>query len=166
MKDLYKNPILYYVLLPVLAALWPLLIWGVYLPHAQKDIQQQPKQYNKARKTIKKILTLDPDRLKIKGKGKQAAEFDYASVVNRTARQFKIRPANCTVNSKPIRIANKQKSRSALVILKEIDIKRLAQFLSTIQLHWANLQCEQLTLTKLKDKPDSWKAALNFKYYY
>ena len=32
MKDVYKNPILYYILVPVVVALWPLLVWSVYLP--------------------------------------------------------------------------------------------------------------------------------------
>ena len=41
MNDLHKNPILYYLLIPVLVAAWPLLMWFKYLPAAQLDLQQQ-----------------------------------------------------------------------------------------------------------------------------
>ena len=35
MRDLYKNPIFYYVLVPILAGLWPLLVRGVLPPGMQ-----------------------------------------------------------------------------------------------------------------------------------
>ncbi len=33
-KEIYKNPMFYYILVPALAAFWPVIIWGVYLPGA------------------------------------------------------------------------------------------------------------------------------------
>jgi hypothetical protein len=37
MREVYKNPMLYYLLIPVLVGIWPLLVWGVYLPRAEQD---------------------------------------------------------------------------------------------------------------------------------
>ena len=36
MKDIYKNATLYYILVPIITALWPLFVWGVYLPKAER----------------------------------------------------------------------------------------------------------------------------------
>jgi hypothetical protein len=59
-----------------------------------------------------------------------------------------------------------QKSQSAKVGLKQVDITKFAKFLSTVQLRWANLQCSQVKLTKKKGLPDTWDVDLDFKYYY
>jgi len=59
-----------------------------------------------------------------------------------------------------------QKSQSAQVSLKKVDIVKSARFLSTIQLRWANLQCSRVKLTKKKGLPDVWDVDLEFKYYY
>ena len=166
MKDLYKNPVLYYILVPVLAALWPLLVWAVYLPNAEDSWQSDKVQYEKAQKIMKEILTLDPDRLKLSGSETTAVEFDYATAIDEIARSCLIASANYTVSSKPARIKNKQKSQSAMVILNDVDITKFAKFLSAIQLRWANLQCERLKLTRNQGLPDAWKADLDFKYYY
>ena len=63
MKELYKNPILYYILAPILFGLWPLLVWAVYLPDAQKNLDEDLSQYQQAEPIMMEILTLDPDRL-------------------------------------------------------------------------------------------------------
>ena len=49
MKDIYKNPIFYYILVPVLITLWPLLIWGVYLPEAERSWKDDEADYKKAK---------------------------------------------------------------------------------------------------------------------
>ena len=59
-----------------------------------------------------------------------------------------------------------QKSQSARVSLKDVNVTQVANFLSTIQLHWPDLQCNTLKLTKRKDSPDSWDADFDFKYYF
>ena len=38
-REIYKNPIFYYILIPAFAALWPAIIWGVYLPAARASSQ-------------------------------------------------------------------------------------------------------------------------------
>ncbi len=165
MKEIYKNPMLYYIGVPAIIALWPLLLWAVYLPGAQKNWLADKDQYIKGRKIMEDILRVDPARLDLAA-SKTAAQFDYANAIDQIARTCNISANNYETSSKPIRSSGGQKSQSALVILKQVDITQFANFLSAIQLHWANLQCEKVTLTRQKGLPDSWKADLDFKYYY
>ena len=166
MKDIYKNPILYYILVPTMVVLWPLLVWAVYLPDAEENWQAEKAQYNKAQKIIEEILNVDPDRLAFVDSKTSAAEFEYANVVDRVATSCKISSTNYELSTKPTRTSKGQKTQSCHVELKQVDITRFARFLSTIQLRWANLQCENVTLTKGKGRPDTWKVDLDFKYYY
>ncbi len=166
MKDIYRNPTLYYILVPIVVVLWPLLVRAVYLPDAENNWQAEKAQYNKAQKIIEEILNIDPDRLGFVDSKASAAEFDYANVVDKIARSCGISPTNYELSSKPPRTTKGQKTQSCHVELKQIDITKFARFLSTIQLRWANLQCENVTLTKGKGQPDMWRVDLDFKYYY
>jgi hypothetical protein len=166
MKEIYKNPTLYYILVPVIAALWPLLIWSVYLPAAANNWQVEKAQYNKAQGIIEEILALDSDRLDFADSETAVAEFDYATAVERVANLCGIPAASYKLSSGIIITSGGQKSQSAKVGLKQVDITKFAKFLSTIQLRWANLQCSQVKLTKRKGLPDSWDVDLDFKYYY
>jgi len=62
MKDIYRNPILYYILVPAVVVLWPLLTWAINLPAADKGLEDQLAQNKKAKAAMVDILTLDPDR--------------------------------------------------------------------------------------------------------
>ncbi len=166
MKQFYKNPALYYILAPAIVALWPLLIWGVYLPAAEHKWQVEKSQYNKGQEVIAEILALDPDRVKFADSNSASVEFDYASAIEKTAGACRIAPTNYKLSSGIIITSGGQKSQSAKVDLKGIDVAKFAKFLSTIQLRWANLQCTQVKLTKKKGLPDTWDVDLNFKYYY
>jgi hypothetical protein len=166
MKDIYKNPTLYYILAPIVVVLWPLSIWAVYLPRAERGWQAEKAQYNEAQKVIAKILALDPDRLDFAGSKEGAAEFDYTIAVDKVASSCKIPTADYKINSRPITVSSGQKSQGAQVVLKKVDVAKFAKFLSTIQLRWASLQCEKVKLTKNKGLPDTWKVDLDFKYYY
>jgi hypothetical protein len=166
MKDIHKNPILYYVLVPVIVGLWPLLVWTVYLPRAEANWNSGQTQYAQAQEVIEEILSIDPDRLEFAAAGDDEAEFEYARDVDRVARMCNIRPGNFSVNARPPRTSRGQKSQTALVALEDVDISSFAQFLSTMQLRWANLQCTQVDLTKKKGQKDKWDADLDFKYYY
>jgi hypothetical protein len=166
MKEIYKNPALYYILAPVLAALWPLLVWGVYLPAARHNWQVETSRYNQGQSVMTEILTLDPDRLKFADSNNAAAEFDYASAIDKTASLCKIPPTDYKLSSGIIISTDGQKSQSAKVGLKQVDVTKFAKFLSTLQLRWANLQCAQVKLTKKKGLPDTWDVDLDFKYYY
>lgn len=166
MKEFYKNPTFYYIVVPVIVALWPLLVWGLYLPSARGDWQLESSQYEKAQDIITEILTLDPDRLEYADSQDAAAEFDYASAVEKIADLCGIRSTSYKLSSGVILTSSGQKSQSAKVGLKQVDIKSFAKFLSTIQLRWANLQTVQVKLTKKKGLPDTWDIDLEFKYYY
>ncbi|MBN1393365.1 MAG: hypothetical protein JW947_11270 [Sedimentisphaerales bacterium] len=166
MKDILKNPVLYYILAPVLVALWPLLAWGVYLPAAKRAWQAESKQYEKAQDVINEILAIDPDRLTFADTKNTATEFDYASAIDNTAAACGIPTTDYKINSGIIITSSGQKSQSAKVSLKGVDITKFSKFLSTLQLRWANLQCSQVKLTKKKGLPDSWDIDLDFKYYY
>jgi len=166
MKDIYKNPVLYYILAPCIAALWPLLVWAVYLPAAEKDLEAGRAGYEKARVTIGAILELDPTRLENDDPNKTADKFDYATAVSNVANRCRIPATNYTVSSKPVRVSSGKKNQSAKVVLNEVGIASFADFLSKIQLRWADLECESVTLTQKKGLVDVWKVDLNFKYYY
>ncbi len=166
MKDIHKNPMFYYVLVPVIAALWPLFVWGVYLPAAKSNWQREKAQYNKAQDIITEILALDPDRLEFADSQETAADFDYASAVERVASSCGIPSTSYRLSSGIILTSGGQKSQSADVSLKQVEITEFAKFLSTIQLRWANLQCTGVKLTKNKGLPDSWDVDFDFKYYY
>ena len=166
MKDIYKNPLFYYVLVPVVVALWPLLVWTVYLPDAQSSWGLEKAQYNKAQEIIAEILTYDPDRLEFAEATGNEAEFDYASAVEKVANLCRIASKDYKLSSGLIITSGGQRTQNANVTLNEVGIVEFAKFLSTIQLRWANLECTQVKLTKNKALPDVWKADLKFKYYY
>jgi hypothetical protein len=166
MKEIYKNPTLYYILAPVVAALWPLLIWGVYLPAVGHNWQVETSQYNEGQNIMTEILALDPDRLKFADSNNVSAEFDYAGAIDKTAALCGIPPSDYKLSSGVIITSAGQKSQSAKVALKGVDIAKFAKFLSTAQLRWASLQCSQVKLTKRKGLPDTWDVDLDFKYYY
>ena len=166
MKDIYKNPTLYYILVPCLVALWPLLVWAVYLPGAKRGYEREEAQYREAQVKILTILGRDPARLEFADPNKTADKFDYATAVNDIARMCGISAINYTVSSRPARTSGGKKSKSATVALKQVDITSFATFLSKIQLRWANLQCDSVTLTQKKGLVDVWKVDLDFKYFF
>ncbi len=165
MKDLLRQTTLYYVAAPVLLALWPLLLWLVYLPHTADTWERDQKIYAEARQLAEEILTLDPDRRSY-GDEKKSSGFDYTVAIDAAARKLGIASANYTVSSKPVQRSTGQKTQDCQIIINEIDIAKFAEFLSNLQLTWANLQCQKVTLTKRQGLPDAWKVDLTLKYYY
>jgi len=166
MKDIYRNPIFFYVLVPVVIGLWPLLVWTVYLPAGQRSLDADCANYTKAKKTIQAILELDPARLEFAAGRIGDAEFDYTNAVNKVSQLCGISSAKYRLSSGIIMTSGGQKTQNAKLTLKGLSITRFARFLSTIQLRWTNLQCTKIKLTKKKDLPDNWDVDLDFKYYY
>ncbi len=168
MRDIYKNPILYYVAVTVLVGLWPLLVWAVYLPAAQDSVTEQMDQYKQAELVMMEILTLDPERLEIAEPNETATEFTYGGAIDRVARLYDIPADNCAVHTGVIVTAREQKSQTANVDLKQVDIVKFTKFLSMIQLRWIDLQCESVKLTRKDNMPsnDTWDVDIKFKYYY
>ncbi len=162
MKDMYKNPILYCIAVPVIVGLWPLLLWAIYLPNAQKNVEEQMAQYDEAEKIMMDIFDLDLGRLEVVDSNDTAVEFSYGNAVYMVARSCRIPPSKYNINSN----TRGQKSQSASIDLKEIDIKKFAEFLSLIQFRYANLQCERIKLTKKKNLPDNdmWDVDIELEY--
>jgi len=166
MKQIIKNPFFYYILVPVVALIWPAVIFGIYLPSVRAGFNNDKQQYEKAQPVIEELLSVDPDRLNFdKEKGK-TADFDYATAVQQTADFCSIASTSYQLRSAAIITSGGQKSQSANVSLKDVDITKAARFLSTIQLRWAGLQATKITLRKKKGVLDSWDVDFTFKYYY
>ena len=166
MRDIYKNPILYYILTPVIVCLWPLLVWAVYLPAAEKNKEDQQGQFKRAEEIMMEILTLDPDRREFADSNDVDVEFTFDKAVAKVASTSKIPPSKYKLNAGTVQTASGQKSQAATVSLKQIDVVKFAEFLSTIQLRWANLQCNRVKLTQKQGLPDMWDVDIEFKYYY
>jgi len=164
MKDIYKNPVLYYILVPAVVALWPLLVWAIYLAQAKESCDREQAQCKKGEQIVWEVFNLDRDRAM--DANNAPTEFTYASAVNRVASLCKIPPAKFKLSSRMIMKSDRQQSQSANVVLKEIDIASFARFLSLIQKRWANLQCNRVKLTRKEGLPDVWDVDIEFKYYY
>jgi hypothetical protein len=165
MRDIYKNPMFYYIFVPAVVGLWPLLVWAMYLPAADENLKDWENQHRKAEAIMMEILTLDPDRLQFVDSNDPGTEFTYG-VVDKVAGSCGIPPSKYKLNSGMLITNKNQKSQSASVSLRQVEIVKFAKFLSTIQLRWANLQCNRVKLTKKQGMPDMWDIDIEFKYYY
>ncbi len=165
MKELVKNQMLLYILVPVLAALWPIWVSTISIPSTKADWTRNRKEYLESQKLFGQILELDPDRLVLAEADNKVRQFSYASAVEQAIKSCGILPANYKLSSGVPMKVGEQEVQTADVTLKELDIATFAKFLDTIQLRWPNLQCTQLKLTKIKGEVNTWKCNLKFKYY-
>jgi hypothetical protein len=165
MKDILRQSTFYYIAVPVALLLWPLLLWLAYLPHTADTWQDQKKIYTEANEIATQILTLDPERL-VYGTQKKKTGFDYTSAIDAAARKLRISSSNYTISSKQIRRSEGRQTQDCQIIINEINITTLAEFLSNLQVTWTNLQCQKITLTKKQGFKDAWKVDLSLKYYY
>ena len=166
MKDIYKQPIFYYVLVPIVVAIWPLWLFAVGLPSAEAKLQKEMKKYDDAEKLIEQILTLDPQRLDYAKANEGSSDFDYTTAIDQISGQCKISPSGYKLSSSPIRrMKGGQKSQDATMTIESIDIQKFAKFLSLMHMRWQNLQSTNLSVTKQKGQKDIWKVDLRMKYY-
>jgi hypothetical protein len=166
MKDILKNPVLYYIAVPVLVSLWPILVFAVYLPQAKTNKQTQIEMYKKGQDVIEQIRTLDPDRLKPTGPNDTEVTFTYDIAVNQIAVLCNMPASQYTLNPTMPQTTGGQKTQTAKVSLKQVDITTFAKFLSLIQTRWPGLQCTNLKLDTKENMPDVWDIIIDFKYYY
>jgi hypothetical protein len=166
MRDYLRNPVLYYIAIPVFVSLWPILVFTVYLPAAQADEALQIEQYQKATKVMEDILTLEPDRLQLADPNSAAAEFLYDKAVYEIAMLCKIPSTKFDLNPSSKITSSGQTTQTANVGLSQIDITTFAKFLSMIQTRWASLVCTHINMTKKENAPDVWDIDIDFKYYY
>ena len=168
MKDLHKNPTFYYILVPILMSIWPLLGWWIYLPRAKEALKNDVAASKKGQAMAFAILTLDPERLDTEDPNAEAVEFSYATAVDKVADLCDIPPSKYKLNTGMIVEKDGRKSQTAHLRVNEISIVQLAKFLSLIQLRWGTLQCDTAKLSKVKaaTRADVWAVDLDFKYYF
>jgi len=164
MKDAYKNPLLYYIAIPAAIALWPLLVWAVYLPNAKASLEADQELYGQGREIFNQISQLEPERLQ-QGKGdKGPVEFDYATAVDEAAVFCKLSANKYKVDSKPARTSKGSRIQTCRMSLIDVGIEDFAKFLSKIQLQWPSLECDKVTFKAQKGEKDLWKVDLDLKY--
>ncbi|MHC4126352.1 MAG: hypothetical protein ACYSRR_07880 [Planctomycetota bacterium] len=159
MKDAIKNPLLYFLVVPVGIAIWPLLVWAVYLPNAQNSFAEEQASYEEGEKIIKNILVLDPDRIKL-DKREGGKEFEYSSAIREASSKAVMSSMNYSHSTK-----KKRKGiQTCHVELTEIGIQKFALFLSGILVQWPSLECVKVNFKPVKNKKDVWDIDMDFKY--
>jgi len=166
MKEVYKNPMLYYLVAPLLVAVWPLLVWAVYLPRTQEDWEGEQSFFGDGQTYIMDILRLDPDRLDIARDSEVSGEFSYAKAIDRVANLCRIPAGKCDYSAGSIVPSGNKRKQQARVKLTDVDVVQAATFLSRIQSTWVKLTCDKVKLTKDKGLPDQWDVDFTFWYYY
>jgi hypothetical protein len=168
MKDLHKNPKFYYVLVPLVVGLWPLLLWAMYLPEARDSLKNEHQLAVKGRAYALDILALDPERVDAVDANEAPTEFSYATAIDKVAGICDIPASKYKLNTGTTVTRDKQKSQTAHVRIDEIGVLQLARFLSLTQHRWGTLQCEDISLSKVKGdtRPDVWTVELDFNYFF
>lgn len=167
MKDLHKNPKLYYILVPLVVGFWPLLVWAMYLPDARETLKDELRLAKKGEELAVKILVLDPERVDAIDPNKEPIEFSYATAVDKVAGKCGIATTKYKLNTGTAITRDKQKSQTANLRIEDISVLQLAQFISLMQHGWGTL-CEDITLTKVKGeaRPDVWTVDLKLNYFF
>jgi hypothetical protein len=163
MREIYTNPMTYYLVVPILAAIWPVLVACYYLPDAQLAVKDERDLCIEGQARILDILKYDPDRLNFSNDKNVSGDFSFDKAIDRVANLCSIRSANCDYTSGGIAGADK-KTQNAKVTLKAVGIVQAARFLSDIQSMWVGLKCDQVKLTQKEGVPDQWDAEMKFQY--
>jgi hypothetical protein len=165
MREIYTNPMTYYLVAPILVAIWPVLVALVYLPDAQDSVEADRALCIEGQVAILDILKYDPDRLIFSNDKSVSGEFSFDKAIDRVANLCSIRSTHCDYTSGGIAGSDK-KTQNAKVTLKAVGIIQAAKFLSDIQSMWVGLKCDQVKLTKKEGVPDQWDAEMKFRYSY
>lgn len=165
MREVYRNPLLYYLLIPVLVGLWPLLVWGIYLPRSQDDLKTEGSLCLEGQTHVIEILRLDPGRLD-PVKGPATMEFEFSSAGNQAANLCKIPSSSCIINAGSQSTSEGRKRQDGRIKLTGVSIIQAAKFLHSMQSTWVTLQCQDVKLQRKKGMPDQWDVDFRFVYYY
>lgn len=167
MRDIHKEPLFYYIAVPLAVSIWPLLLWFVYLPGLDQQWQQQKQEYIEAQVIMQRILRLDGEnRLAFDVESQAGEQFDYANAVSQASQAVGIPSRQVRLSTGMPIVSQGQRSQSADVILEDVSIKAFAEFVATIQLRWADLQCTQIRLQSQGDDSDNWRADVKFQYFF
>jgi hypothetical protein len=166
MREIYKNPMLYYLLGPILVGVWPVVVCAVYLPAAERSAEDERMQCVEGQSNILDILKYDPERLARVGDREVTGEFSYPKAIDRVASLCGMSSANCNYTTGSIPTNSGKRTQNAKVSLTSVGIVQVANFLTKAQTMWVNLKCDKVKLTKKQGLPDQWDAELNFWYTY
>lgn len=166
MQEFYKKTNFYFILIPAIATLWAVLTWAISNPTAAKEWTRAQKDYKQAQDIVAKIIDIDPERLEFEKQKGKSAQFDYPTTVAKYAQQWKIIPANYSLNDGRDMKRGGQKTKGATLQINPTDIATFTQFLSSMMYRWPDLQCDTIKFTKEKSSLDSWKVDLKLTYYY
>lgn len=167
MKEIYKKPIFYYVLIPALIGLWPIWLLTIGVPSAKDNLQKAMDDYVEAEKLIGQILgELDPQRLDYAKSKKTGEAFDFITAIDQVTKLVRIPPTGYRLSTSPIRkVKGGQSNQDASMTIEKIDIEKFTKFLSVMHMRWSSLQCSNVTLSKIKGEKNVWKADVRFIYY-
>lgn len=167
MKIDFKNPTVYYIAIPIIAGVWALTAGIVFYPRSIQAWDQGKSDAAVVEEQIKELAALQPQRLAFTSEASnESEEFDYTKTVNDFSRIFAISESNYNLNVRGKARRAGRETQSASILIKSIDIEKLAQFLSALLLRWPDLKCEQLSIEKIKNTKNNWKVNLSLTYYY
>jgi hypothetical protein len=167
MKIDLKNPNVYYIAVPVLAGVWAILAGFVFYPGSVESWDKSQSDFKTVEKMIEQLVTLQPKRLAYKVDEKaKPEEFDFTRTINEFARIFSISDSNYNLTVRGQTKRAGRQTRSATIVIKTIDIQKLAQFLSSMLLRWPDLKCDVLSIEKVKNTKNNWKVNMSLTYYY
>ncbi|HEG44274.1 MAG TPA: hypothetical protein ENH94_09520 [Phycisphaerales bacterium] len=167
MKNFHKNPNFYYVIIPVICALWAMFTWVISLPAAGGKWEKQKKEFESSQEFVTQILEVAPEKLDYEKQEEKAKEFDYGNVVDEFAEKWKIPVSHYSLNvGKESKRAGKQTVITATLSIKPVDMGKFINFLSSVLSQWHKLQCDEITLTKQKTGKNVWKADVKLVYYF
>ncbi len=166
MKDMQKYSVFIYIMIPVLAAVWPGLMRAMYLPNAQKTLKEDISAYADANSIMLDILSLSPERIEQGDPNEEKVQFSYNHVVDEITSLCGIDQGQFKLNTGSIVESKASKSQSASVRLSGVGITNIAKFLSMIQSSWPKLVCNSIQIDKKENVPDEWDALIDFRYFF
>jgi hypothetical protein len=167
MKEMLRNPMFYYVMVPLCVAFWPVSVWTQYLPEAEDSVSLWAERKVEAETLMLDILRRDPQRLEQNQEKGGQVEFSYAAAVDRVARLCGIRTQQYEVTTRArIGGGDRPETQAASIGLSDVGIEQSANFLWKIQLQWPGLECTGIKLTHKKGQKDVWDVDVEFKYEY
>lgn len=166
MKEFYKKSEFYYVIVPFIILVWVVTTATLAVPTAKSKFERASQDYDKTQGFIATILTAEPERLDFKKIKEKTGEFDYAVVFDDFTKLYGIPSSSYSLQSQGKVTKAKQTTQTANITINEIDVTTFAKLISSLQKTWPDLQCDTLSLDKLKGEKDKWKATMKFTYVY
>ncbi|MHC4525480.1 MAG: hypothetical protein ACYSU8_08100, partial [Planctomycetota bacterium] len=137
MKINFKSPNFYYILVPVMAVLWAIMAGLVFYPKSVDAWEESQAEYEKAQNLIDELVDKQPERLAYKvDENDKSEEFDFTKTITQFAQAFSIPSSSYNLSVRGEANRAGRKTQSATISIKDIDIEKMAQFLSALLLRW------------------------------